>query len=64
MSLGVGRVMCESMEEWVGGGECMGSVKDLLSRLLMLPWWRLMLCLAAQTVGKLVNTLLWPLQDI
>ena len=23
-------------------GECMGSVKDVLSRLFMLPWWRLM----------------------
>ena len=37
-----------------GAGEYMGSVKDVLSRLLMLPWWRLI----AQTVGKLLNALL------
>ena len=47
-----------------GAGEYMGSVKDVLSRLLMLPWWRLILCLEAQTVGKLLNALLCPLQDI
>ena len=33
-------------------------LKDVLSRLLMLPWWRKILCLALQTVGKLLNALL------
>jgi len=47
--------------EFGGAGECMGSVKDVLSRLLR---WRLILCLAAQTVGKLLNVPLCPLQDI
>ena len=49
------------LKECGGAGECMGSVRDVLSRLLR---WRLILCLAVQTVGKLLNVPLCPLQDI
>ena len=38
----------------------MGSAKDVLSRLLMLAWWRLMLYLVVQTVEKFLNTLVTP----